>query len=107
MLVGSIYLFLLMLGIVFFALHYLAMGRLARRLRTKHAPQWAIIANDEKGQPVSAMRRWLRLQNAARSPALPALHDNVVTRWRQVWRIAPWLAWLSLLAAFALRWSVR
>lgn len=107
MAVGVAYLFLLLLGVLFFALHYLALGRLARRLRTSHRPQWRIIAEDENGRPVGGVRRWMRLQNAARSPALPALGDAVVTRWRQIWRTAPALAWLCLLAAFALRWTLR
>lgn len=107
MVVGLIYMLLLVLGILFFALHYLALVLLARRLRHKHAPQWRIIAEDDQGRPLGSLRRWLRLQNAARSPALPALNDAVVTRWRQIWRIAPMLAWLFLLGALALRWTWR
>ena len=104
MALAAIYLVLLACVVIFFLLHYLALAWLARRLRQAHPKQWQIIARDEAGQPVGVTRRWLRLQNALRSPVLPALGDASLTRVRTLWRVCPWLAWTCLAAAFALRW---
>lgn len=104
---GAIYLALLLCGVLFFALHYLALSKLARRLRNQHPDQWKIIAQDERGIAVSTAARWMRLQNALRSPVLPALEDPTLNRWRTLWRLFPMLAWLCLIAAFALRWVAR
>lgn len=101
---GAIYLALLGAGVVCFVLHYLALGQVARRLRQHHAAQWKIIAQDERGLAVNAALRWMRLQNALRSPVLPALQDSVLTRWRTAWRVLPLLAWAFLIAALVLRW---
>lgn len=107
MLIGLTYLLLLLGGVLFFLLHYIALGRLARRLREKHPDKWKIIAQDERGLAVGTFARWMRLQNALRSPVLPALEDPVLNRWRRLWRLFPMLAWACLLIAFALRWSAR
>ncbi|HEX5305670.1 MAG TPA: hypothetical protein VFW82_06260 [Dyella sp.] len=104
---GMLYLGLLLAGVACFALHYLALWQVTRRLRTQHPDQWKIIAQDERGLAVRAPLRWIRLQNALRSPVLPALEDAVLNRWRMLWRIFPLLAWACLIAAFALRWGAR
>ena len=104
---GLLYLGLLFAGVVCFLLHYVALAQLARRLRTQHPEPWKIIAQDERGVAVGGARRWMRLQNALRSPAIPALEDPVLNRWRMLWRLFPLLAWAFLIAAFVLRWSVR
>jgi hypothetical protein len=49
------------------------------------------------------MRTWMRMQYALRSPALPALEDASVNRWRAIWRYSPWLGWLCWLGALAMR----
>lgn len=103
MALGLAYLLLLLAGIAFFLLHYVSAWWLSRRLRSVHPRQWRIIAMSETGEPVGAVRRWLRLQNALRSPVLPALEDSALARGRQLWRIFPWLAWACLIAAFVLR----
>lgn len=102
---GLIYLILLFGGVVCFVLHYLALGRLAKRLRDRHPDQWKIIAQDDRGLAVSRPARWIRMQNALRSPVLPALQDPVLNRWRTAWRVFPLLAWLFLIAALVLRWK--
>lgn len=107
MLLGLAYLLLLLGGVLFFVLHYIALARLSRRLRDTHPDQWKIIAQDERGIAVSTFARWMRLQNALRSPVLPALEDAVLNRWRTLWRVFPMLAWVCLIAAFLLRWSAR
>jgi hypothetical protein len=104
---GLLYLGLLFVGVLCFLLHYFALAQLARRLRQQHPDQWKIIAQDERGIAVSTVMRWMRLQNALRSPVLPALEDPVLNRWRTLWRIFPLLAWAALIIAFVLRWSVR
>jgi hypothetical protein len=101
------YLVLLFAGVAFFLLHYFALLLLSQRMRSRHPTQWRIIAQDEQGLPVGALRRWVRLQNALRSPVIPALDDGALTRWRNIWRTCPWLAWLCLLAALAMRWIAR
>ncbi len=104
---GLLYLGLLLAGVACFVLHYAALARLAKRLRQTHPDKWKIIAQDERGLAVSAPMRWIRLQNALRSPVIPALEDPVLNRWRRLWRMFPWLAWGCLIAAFALRWAAR
>ncbi|MGN6741038.1 hypothetical protein [Dyella sp.] len=104
---GMLYLGLLLAGVACFLLHYVALSQVARRLREAHPDQWKIIAQDERGLTVSTPLRWIRLQNALRSPVLPALEDAVLNRWRRLWRIFPLLAWACLIAAFALRWIAR
>ncbi|WP_017462780.1 hypothetical protein [Dyella ginsengisoli] len=104
---GLLYLGLLLAGVASFLLHYVALGRLASRLRQQHPDKWKIIAQDERGLAVSPPMRWMRLQNALRSPVMPALEDPVLNRWRRLWRILPLLAWAFLIAAFALRWITR
>lgn len=104
---GLLYLGLLFAGVVCFLLHYVALAKLAGRLRRQHPDQWKIIAQDERGIAFGAAMRWMRLQNALRSPAIPALEDPVLNRWRTLWRIFPLLAWVFLIAAFVLRWSAR
>ena len=104
---GVIYLGLLLAGVACFLLHYVALSQVARRLREAHPDQWKIIAQDDRGIAVGTAMRWMRLQNALRSPVLPALEDSVLNRWRMLWRIFPLLAWVFLIAAFVLRLSVR
>lgn len=104
---GLLYLGLLLAGVAAFLLHYVALGRLASRLRRQHPDKWKIIAQDERGIAVSTPMRWMRLQNALRSPVIPALEDPVLNRWRRAWRIFPLLAWTFLIAAFALRLMAR
>lgn len=104
---GLLYLGLLFAGVACFLLHYIALAQLARRLRQQHPDQWKIIAQDDRGIAVGTAMRWMRLQNALRSPVLPALEDSVLNRWRTLWRIFPLLAWVFLIAAFVLRLSVR
>lgn len=102
---GLVYLILLFGGVACFLLHYLALGQLAKRLRERHPDSWKIIAQDDRGLAVSRPMRWIRLQNALRSPVLPALQDPVLNRWRTAWRVFPLLAWLFLIAALVLRWN--
>lgn len=102
----ELYLSLLIIGVVFFLLHFLAQIRIARLLQQRHPQQWQIIAVPDSGKG-SPLRTWMRLQLALRSPILPALEDNAITRWRQIWRYAPWLAWTCWFGALAVQWSAR
>lgn len=98
----ALYVSLLAAGISFFVLSYVAMYRLACMLRQQYPQYWAIIAVPETGKP-SRIRTWMRLQHAMRSPALLALGDVPLTRWRSIWRVSPWLGWLCWLAAVSMR----
>ena len=101
-----LYLSLLLTGVVFFLLHFIAQARIASRLREQHPAQWKIIAETERGNP-GPFGIWMRLQLALRSPILPALEDASITRWRRVWRYCPWGAWLCWFAALGLQWMAR
>ena len=103
----SLYLALLGFGVIGFLAHFYAQLRVAQRLRQQHSHQWQIIAVPEGGGKASTMRIWMRLQLALRSPVLPLLDDPIVTRWRRIWRYAPWLAWIAWFAAMALQWTAR
>lgn len=103
----EIYLSLLVVGVIFFLLHFVAQVRIASLLRVRHPHEWSIIAVPEGGGKVGIVRIWMRLQLALRSPVLPALEDQAVTQWRRVWRYAPWFAWVCWFGALALQWSAR
>ncbi|MFC5740666.1 hypothetical protein [Dyella tabacisoli] len=100
------YLSLLVAGVFFFLLHFFAQVCIARLLRQRHPQQWQIIAVPDNGK-ANPLRTWMRLQLALRSPVLPALEDQAITRWRHVWRYAPWFAWICWFGALALQWSAR
>lgn len=97
-----LYLGLLVAGVALFVLSYAAHFRVAALLRQRYPQQWKIIAEPENGKS-GAMRTWMRMQYALRSPALPALEDAAVNRWRAIWRYSPWLGWLCWLGALAMR----
>jgi hypothetical protein len=97
-----LYLGLLIGGVCLLTLSYLAQFRLAALLRKRYPQHWQVIAEPEHGK-TSAFRIWIRMQHVLRSPALPALGDVTINRWRQVWRYSPWLGWLCWLAALAMR----
>ncbi|HWU78077.1 MAG TPA: hypothetical protein VN043_16380 [Rhodanobacter sp.] len=97
-----LYLGLLGAGVGLFVLSYVAQFRLAALLRKRYPQHWQIIAEAEQGRP-SVVRSFMRMQHVLRSPALPALGDETIDRWRNVWRYSPWLGWLSWLAALGMR----
>jgi hypothetical protein len=97
-----LYLSLLVGGVGMFVLSYIAQFRLAAVLRKRYPQHWQIIAEPEHGK-TSTFRTWIRMQHVLRSPALPALGDAAINRWRQIWRYSPWLGWLCWLAALTMR----
>lgn len=97
-----LYLGLLFGGVGLFLLSYAAQFRLAALLRRNHPAQWRIIAEPEHGK-ASGWRTWLRMQQALRSPAVPAMGDAALTRWRRVWLYSPWLGWACWLVALGMR----
>ena len=66
-----LYLALLAAGVSLFALSFVAQYRLATLLRQRYPQHWQIIAAADQARP-SAWRRWARMQQVLRSPALPA-----------------------------------
>jgi hypothetical protein len=98
----ALYLGLLFAGVTLFALSLVAQWLVARRLQQRHPRQWQIIAAPDGGT-ATRLQIWTRLQRALRSPILPALHDQRITAWRQVWRYGPWLGWLCWIAAISMR----
>jgi hypothetical protein len=101
-----LYLTLLGAGVSLFVLSYVAPFRLTTLLRKRYPKQWQIIAEPEHGK-ASVLRNFMRMQHVLRSPALPALGDKAIDRWRGVWRYSPWLGWLSWLAALGMRLLLR
>ncbi|MEO8809477.1 MAG: hypothetical protein ABI386_04440 [Rhodanobacter sp.] len=98
----ALYLVLLVTGVCLFVLSYVAQFRLTALFRTRYPQHWQVVTEADHARP-SAWRRWVRMQHVLRSPALPALNDPAINRWRQLWRLAPGLGWLCWLAALALR----
>lgn len=97
-----LYLALLIAGVSLFALSFVAQFRLTALLRRRYPQHWQVIVEGDQGKP-SAWRRWTRMQHVLRSPALPALRDASIDRWRNLWRYGPWLGWLCWLCALAIR----
>ncbi|MDQ6647063.1 MAG: hypothetical protein M3Y93_07505 [Pseudomonadota bacterium] len=101
-----LYLALLTGGVGFFVLSYIAQFRLASLMRKRYPQHWKIVAEPEQGKS-SGFRTWIRMQHVLRSPALPALGDASINRWRGIWRYSPWLGWLSWLGALSMRLFVH
>ncbi len=102
----ALYLALLASGVGLFVLSYVAPFRVAALLRRRYPEHWQIIAPPEHGG-LSGFRIWARMQQVLRSPALPALDDAAIDRWRGVWRYSQWLGWLCWLGALAMRLWLR
>lgn len=98
----ALYLILLLAGVSLFVLSFVAQYRLAALLRERYPQHWQVIEEADRGKP-SAWHRWARMQRVLRSPALPALRDPTINRWRNLWRSSPWLGWLCWLGALATR----
>ena len=100
-----LYLALLTAGVVLFALSCVAQFRLGALLRKRYPQHWQVIVEADQGKASkpSAWRRWVRMQHVLRSPALPALRDASINRWRNLWRSGPWLGWLCWLGALTIR----
>lgn len=97
----ALYLALLASGVGLFVLSYVAPFRIAALLRQHYPQHWRIIAPEH--EKISGFRIWARMQQVLRSPALPALEDARIDRWRYLWRYSQWLGWLCWLAALAMR----
>jgi hypothetical protein len=97
-----LYLVLLVVGVGLFLLSFAAQFRLAALLRKRYPQHWQVIADADRDKP-SRWRRWVRMQHVLRSPALPALGDPAINRWRTLWRYGPWVGWLCWLGALAMR----
>ena len=98
----ALYLALLACGVGLFVLSYVAPFRVAALLRQRYPEHWQTITAPEHGR-ISGFRTWARMQQVLRSPALPALGDAAIERWRYVWRYSQWLGWLCWLGALAMR----
>jgi hypothetical protein len=97
-----LYLALLASGVGRIVLTYEATFRVAALLRGRYPQHWQVIATAAQGR-LSGFRIWASMQQVLRSPALPALGDAAIDRWRLVWRYSQWLGWLCWLAALAMR----
>jgi len=101
-----VYLILLAGGVGLFILSYVAPFRVAALLRQRYPQHWQVIADADQGRH-SALRTWVRMQQVLRSPALPAIGDRSIERWRLIWRWSQWLGWLCWLAALGMRLSLH
>ncbi|HEY8327907.1 MAG TPA: hypothetical protein VIO59_05625 [Rhodanobacter sp.] len=97
-----LYLALLASGVGLFVLSYVAPFRIAALLRWRYPQHWQVIATAAQGR-LPGFRIWASMQQVLRSPALPALGDAAIDRWRLVWRYSQWLGWLCWLAALTMR----
>jgi len=98
----AVYLGLLFAGVALFVLSYVAPFRVARLMRQRYPQHWQVVTESANGR-TGAVHTWMRMQYVLRSPALPALQDRDIDRWRGIWRYSQWLGWLCWLAALAMR----
>lgn len=98
----ALYLGLLACGVGLFVLSYVAPFRAAALLRNRYPQHWQVIIDAADGK-AGMLRIWMRMQYVLRSPALKALDDRDINRWRAMWRYSQWLGWLCWLAALGLR----
>ena len=98
----AIYLGLLFAGVALFVLSYVAPFRVAALMRQRYPQHWQVVTESAKGR-TGLWHVWMRMQYVLRSPALPALQDRDIDRWRGAWRYSQWLGWLCWLAALAIR----
>ena len=97
-----IYLGLLATGVGLFVLSYVAPFRVAALMRLRYPQHWQVVIESAKGK-TGPLQVWMRMQYVLRSPALPALEDRDINRWRGIWRYSQWLGWLCWLAALGMR----
>jgi hypothetical protein len=98
----ALYLGLLFAGLALFVLSYVAPLRAAKLLRLRYPQHWQVVIESARGK-VGVLQVWMRMQYVLRSPALAALDDRDILRWRAVWRYSQWIGWLCWLAALGLR----
>lgn len=98
----AIYLGLLAAGVALFVLSYVAPFRVAALMRERYPQHWQVVI-EAAGGKLGMLRTWMRMQYVLRSPALPALADRDINRWRGAWRYSQWLGWLCWLSALAMR----
>lgn len=95
-----LYFALLLVGVTLFTLSFAAPFQVAALMRKRYPQHWQIVAESAHGK-LGWFRLWVRMQYVLRSPALLALDDRAVLRWRRVWRfglLAGWVCWLAALA---------
>ena len=102
----SLYVLLLLAGVVCFVLHFLAQWRIAAIMRTQYPDQWRIVAEPDAGKR-SALRTFGRFQHVLRSAAPALFDDKDMNRWLRVWRLAPRIAWACWILAIALQFLAR
>lgn len=98
----AVYLGLLALGVILFVLSGIAPFRVAALLRQRYPQHWQTIVDAAQGK-LGGVRTWANMQYVLRSPALPALGDPALNRWRIVWRYGQWIGWLCWAGALAMR----
>lgn len=97
-----LYFALLLAGVTLFTLSFVAPFRVAALMRTRYPQHWRIVEESANGK-LGAFRLWMRMQYVLRSPALLALDDRAILRWRRVWRFGLLLGWACWLVAMGLR----
>ncbi len=101
----TLYIILLVAGLIGFVLHLVAQYRMARILHRRYPQQWHIVAAEGDRHP--RLRTWAHLQRVLRSNIPEMFHDKELTQWHRCWRYGPWVAWPCWIGALALDVFVR
>jgi hypothetical protein len=104
----TVYIGLLLIGLISFIAHAVLPFRIAKHLREDYPQHWKVIVDTGAGNAAAhGPQLWLRMQNVLRSPAIGAIGDAAITRLWRVWRYSQWVAWACWIAALAMQWHSR
>lgn len=101
----TLYIVLLVAGLVGFVMHLVAQFRIAHILHQRYPHQWGIVVANDARHP--RFRTWAHLQRVLRSSIPEMFNDRQLTQWHRWWRYGPWIAWPCWIGALAVHVLMR